>query len=135
MRHLTHYPDRDDPAVIGGLHRAPTLSVWEGVREHAPEMVLGEHDPRVQALAPDAADAARSIGIRPGSPRGGVRGQPTQARGAGSKPLAVDSIAVAEEIPGRRGPREGRDQLLCGPRCSAEISVQWRRQLLGDPCS
>jgi len=96
-------------------------------REHAVEMSFAEHDHVVQAFPPDAPDEAFGIRILPRAPRGREHLGHAQARHPPVKDLAIDRIAVAEEIPRCPAPREGLDQLLrrpLGGRMLGDIKVE-----------
>ena len=78
-------------------------------------MSLAEHDDMVEALASERADEALREGILPRAMRGGEDFLDAHAFDALPKVLAVDAVAIAEEIGGCGVVREGVDELLGGP--------------------
>jgi hypothetical protein len=83
--------------------------------EQTPEVVLAEDHDVVQTLSPDAPDEPLRVGILPGTPGGREHLRHAQAGDAPLKDVAIHRIAVPEEIPGRRVPGKGLDQLLRRP--------------------
>lgn len=84
-------------------------------REHAPKVERAEHDHGLQALPSNAPDETFRIRILPRTPWGREDFLDVQARRTSAKDLAIDAIAVPQEIPGRRPPGDSLDQLPGGP--------------------
>ena len=124
----TDFGDRDDRAALRRLDWATVGGVLVEREMCARLMVIGkvsgqdtakvslaEDEHVIQALAPDRPDEALREGILPWAVRGREDFLDPQALHAAPKRLAVDLVAVAEEV-GRRGVvREGVHDLLGGP--------------------
>ena len=128
MMQATDFGNRDDPARLGELDgpdvgcilveremRASLVIVREVADQDAAQVPLTEDEHMIQTLAPDRTDEALREGILPRAVRRREDFLDPQALHAVPKLLAVDLVAVAEEV-GRRGViREGVDDLLGGP--------------------
>jgi len=109
----------DGPDVGGVLVerevRASPMIVADVAGQDATQVSLPEDEDMIQALAPDRADAPLREGILPRAVRRGKDFLDTHPLHAVPKLLAVDLVAVAEEI-GRGGVvGEGVDDLLSSP--------------------
>ena len=95
--------------------RASLVIVVEIADQDAAQVPLTEDEYVIQTLAPDRTDKALGEGILPGAVRRREDFVDPHALHSVAKLLAVDLVAVAQEI-GRRGViREGVDDLLGGP--------------------
>ena len=104
---------------VGAIHvqgqmRPPAMVIAKVSGEEAPQVVLAEDDQLIQTLPPNAPDDALRIGILPRTPRRSEHLRHAQAGEAPLKDVAIHRIAVPEEIPGRRVPWEGLNQLSPG---------------------
>ncbi len=93
-------------SLIGSIHgqgevRSPAMIIADVSRENAAKVFLVKHDHVVQTLPPNAPDETLRIGILPRTLRGRDHLFRAQAHHALLKELAVDSIAISEELPGR----------------------------------
>jgi hypothetical protein len=95
--------------------RASPLIVADVTGQDAAQVSLAENENVIQALAPDRADAPLRERILPRAVRGGKDFLGMHPLHAVPNLLAVDLVAIAEEI-GRCGVgREGVDDLLSSP--------------------
>ena len=95
--------------------RASLVIVVEIADQDAAQVPLTEDEYMIQTLAPDRTDKALGKRILPGAVRRREDFVDAQALHPVAKLLAVDLVAVAQEV-GRRGViREGLDDLLGGP--------------------
>ena len=83
--------------------------------QDASQMPLAEHDDMLQALASHRADEPLDEGVLPGAVRRREDFTDPHPLDSLPKPLAVDGVAIAQEIGRRGGVREGVDDLLGGP--------------------
>jgi hypothetical protein len=91
------------------------MVVVEVQSEDAPKVTLVEDNDVVQAVSPDAADQAFDIRVLPGASRGGKDLFDGHAPDASTKRLAIDRIAIPEEVLRRAIPGESLDDLLSRP--------------------
>jgi hypothetical protein len=78
-------------------------------------VTLVEDNDVVQAVSPDAADQAFDIRVLLGAARGGKDLFDDHAPHASTKRLAINRIAIQEEVHRRAIPRESLDDLLSRP--------------------
>jgi hypothetical protein len=95
--------------------RASPLIVADVTGQDAAQVSLAENENVIQALAPDRADAPLRERILPRAVRGGKDFLDTHPLHAVPKLLAVDLVAIAEEIGRCAVVREGVDDLLSSP--------------------
>ena len=118
----------DDRAAIGRLHWSrvgtihvqrqvctPTMVVVEVHGEDAPQVAFVQDNDVIQAVSPDAADHAFDVRILPWAARGGENLVDAHALDAAPKRLAVDRIAIPEQVLRRAIPGESLDDLLSRP--------------------
>jgi hypothetical protein len=103
--------EHDDRAAIWRLNRSrmgaihvqrqmctPTMVVVEVQGEDAPKVTLVEDNDVVKAVSPDAADQAFDIRVLPRASGGGKNLFDGHAPDASTKRLAIDRIAIPEEV-------------------------------------
>ena len=128
MMQATDFGNRDDRAqlgrfdwpAVGGILverevSARAMVVREVRNQDASQMPLAKDDDVIEAVAPDGADEPLRERILPRRLRRRENFADAQALHAPPEPLAVDLVAIAEEV-GRRGVvREGVHDLLGRP--------------------
>src|SRR6516164_5414758 len=109
----------DGPSVRGVLVERevrPSAMIVREVRgQDAAQMPLAEHDHMVEALAAHGADEAFRKWILPGTARRRENFRDAHALDTMAERLAVDLVAIPEEIGWRRVVREGLHDLLGRP--------------------
>jgi hypothetical protein len=92
------------------------------------KMFLAEDDYVVEEVPPDGPDHALGVGVLPWRTRGGEDFGDAHGFRASSKSVAIDDIAIAEEVPGSRVLRERLEHLLSCPgrgRCAGHVEVDY----------
>ena len=123
--------ERDDVAVVWCLNRAcdwavhlkgqmrsGSIVIRDVIGNDSPEMGFAEDDDMVQTLSPYTAVESFRIRILPGTMRRREDFFDAHVFDASPKPVAVDAIAVAQQVPRRGVPWKCLHDLLCRPRCS-----------------
>lgn len=106
---------RDWAVHFQGAVAAPAMIVLEVVAEKASQVAFTEDDHVIEALTPDAADDSLHEGALPRAPRGGENLLDAQAFHPRLELVPVDAIAISDEEPRGRLPRERFGELLGGP--------------------
>lgn len=92
------------------------------------KMSLAEHDHVVEEVPPDGTDHALGVRVLPWRPRGGQDFSDAHAFHASSESVAIDRIAIAEEVPGSGVFGECLEDLLGRPgrgRCACHVEVDY----------
>ena len=118
----------DDCAAIGRLRRCrvgiihvqqqvctPTMAVVEVPGEHAPRVAFVQDDDVIQPVSPDAADQAFDVRILSRAESGGENLFDAHALDASPKGLAIDRIAIPDQVLRRAIAGESLDDLLSRP--------------------
>ena len=90
------------------------------------KMLLAEYDHMVEEVPPDSPDHALGVGVLPWRPRCGQDFSEAHALNPPSERIAIDSIAIAEEVPGSGVLRERLEDLPGRPgrgRCACHVEV------------
>src|SRR5262245_20920433 len=98
------------------LMRARCIVVGEVPSQQASEMPFAEDDDVIEAFPSNRADDALCEGILPGCSWGDEDLVDPHAFHASCENVAVDGVAITEQVLGCRLFREGFDKLLGGPR-------------------
>src|SRR5881296_3618346 len=101
--------------VVEGLMRAGGVVVREVTAQQASEMPFVEDDDVIEAFPSNRPDDALGEGILPGRSWGDEDLVDPHALHPPREHLAVDGVAITEQVLGRGLFREGLDKLLGGP--------------------
>jgi hypothetical protein len=101
--------------VVEGLMRARGVVVREVTAQQAAEVSFVEHDDVIEAFPPNRPDDALGERILPGRSRRDEDLANPQAFRPPYEHVAVDGVAIAEQVLGRCFFREGLDKLEGGP--------------------
>jgi hypothetical protein len=106
---------RDWSVHFQGAVAAPAMIVLEVVAEKASQVAFTEDDHVIEALTPNAADDSLHEGTLPRAPRRGENLLDAEAFHTRLELVPVDAIAISDEEPRGRLPRERFGELLGGP--------------------
>jgi len=98
-------------------------------------MCLSKDDHVIEAFAPDRTDQALDIRILPGRPGRDEHFGDLEPLHPTSEVSSVDGVAIAQEVPRRRVPREGLDNLPGRPfrgRVLGDVAVQQAPPVVGE---
>jgi len=95
--------------------RARPVVICEIRFEHASQRRFAKHDDVVQTLPPNRSDQSLRIGILPWRSRGRQDFADRHPSDSLPEDLAIDAIAIMEQVAWGRVPREGLGNLLCRP--------------------
>ena len=95
--------------------RARPVVISEIRFESAPQRRFIEHDEVVDTFPSEGSDQALHIGILPWRSRGRQDFANRHASDSSPKDVAVDAVAIMEQVAWGRVPREGLGNLLCRP--------------------
>ena len=98
--------------------RAARIVISDVVSNDPSKMIFAEDDDVVQTLSPYTAVESFRIRILPGTMRRREDFFDAHVFDASTKPVAVDAIAVAQQVPRHGVPWKCLHDVLCRPRCS-----------------
>ena len=120
---------------LQGLMNSPPMVKIDVRTDNAAQMPLVKDNDVVQALSTERSDNPFAVGILPRTPRCGDHFFYVETAHPPTEPLAIDAVAITNEVFGRGIEGKGLDHLLRGPlrrRMCSDVEVDNAPTFMGE---